>query len=168
MDQAAFAERASTPDDVPFIADSFCRSYAVAGHTAGIRDRFRELIGRPFVALLSEVGDAPTSLVAARVVFPVSEPTEIAGYSVWSPRHSALLYLLVKPAYSKRRVGAHLVSRLPTVRSDDKLDERPHLIHTFSTAAFAKMAKRMEVRTRYSPFLFLRMLDELTEPREAA
>ena len=164
MDQAAFAERASTPDDVPFIADSFCRSYAVAGHTAGIRDRFRELIGRPFVALLSAVGDAPDSLLSARVVYPVAEPSEIAGYAVWSPRHSALLYVLTKPAYSQRRVAAHLLSRMPTVQSGDPKDARPHLLHTFSTAAFSKMTKRMELRTRYSPFLFLRMLDELTDP----
>lgn len=164
MDQDSFAERFVTPDDVPFIADSFCRSYAVAGHTFGIRDRFREFIGKPFVSLLSEASDDPSALISARVVYPRSEPTEIAGYVVWSPRHSALLFVMTKPAYVGRRVATHMLSRMPMVQTGDERDPRPHLVHTFSTAAFSKMTKRMDLRTRYSPFLFLRMLHELTEP----
>lgn len=147
-------------EDVPFIADSFRRCYSVAGHTFGIRDRFAELIANPFVALLKHGAEG---LIAARVVYPVAESTEIAGYAVLSPRHSCLLFALVKPAYQNRRVATHLLSSMPTVRSSDEHDTRPHLVHCFSTSAFAKMCKRAEVRTRYSPFLFARMLAELTE-----
>jgi hypothetical protein len=166
LNLASFADRPLTPDDLPFIGDSFARSYLVSGHTAGLRDRFGEFIGRPFRALLSEAcgnGVGRETLVAGRVVFPVSEPTEIAGYHVYSPRHSCLVYLLTKPAYSRRGVAAHLLGTLPLVASDNPVDARPYLLHCFSTAPFAKMSKHLEMRTRYSPLLFLRLLQELTE-----
>lgn len=170
MNQASFSDRQLTPEDLPFIGDSFARSYVVSGHTAGIRDRFGEFIGRPFRALLSEAcgGDEKTALIAGRVVFPVSEPTEIAGYHVYSPRHSCLIYLLTKPAYSRRGVAAHLLGTLPLVASDNPVDPRPYLLHVFSTAHFAKMAKHLDMRTRYSPMLFARLLAELTEDQAAA
>lgn len=163
MDQAAFSERFVTSADVPFIADSFRRSYRVAGHTAGIRDRFDELICRPLVALLTSASDATDALISARVVFPVSEPTEIAGYVVWSPRHSCLVYVLTKSAYQRRRVASHLLGAVPTVQTDDTRDGRPQLRHCFSTAEFTHMARAQGLRTKSSPFLFMRLLAELTE-----
>ncbi len=166
MNLASFADRPLTPEDLPFIGDSFARSYIVSGHTAGIRDRFAEFIARPFRALLSEAtgrGTEREALVSGRVVFPVSEPSEIAGYHVYSPRHSCLVYLLTKPAYSRRGVAAHLLGTLPLVASDNPVDARPYLLHCFSTAPFAKMAKHLEMRTRYSPWVFMRLLNELTE-----
>ena len=165
MNSASFAERFIEPQDVPFVSDSFSRSYRVVGHVGGILDRFRDLLADPFRALVQACSREADALVAARVVYPIAEPTEIAGYVVCSPRHNALVYLLTKPAYAHRRVGAHLLSLAPTVPGDQR-DERPQVLHCFSTAAFAKMAKACDVRTRYSPFMFQRLITELTEDRD--
>jgi hypothetical protein len=108
------------------------------------------------------------NLVETRVVFPISEPTEIAGYSVFSPRHSTLVYLLVKPTYGRRRVATYLLSQMPVVASSDERDKRPYLQHCLSTSNFAKLAKRIDLRTRYTPMMFARLCNEITEDQEAA
>jgi hypothetical protein len=158
-----FASRPAEPKDHAFIVDSFFRSYLASGHVAGIRDRFSALVGQPFRACLRNVEDKPDALLAARVVYPVEEPTEIAGYAVWSPRHRCLLYILRKPAYAGCGVTASLLRTMPTTVSTEARDQRPYLIHSFSTAAFSRVCGQLGIRTRYSPFLFLRILDELTE-----
>ena len=159
---AAFASRPMQPGDLPFVFDSFWRSYQQMGHTHGIRDVFPALVSRPFRQLL-ETSDA--DLCSTTVVYPKSEPSEIAGYSVQSARHSCLLYVLTKPTYAGLGVARHLLAQLPLVEvtSGPALTQR-RLVHVFSTAAFARLTKKMELRCNYSPFLFTRMCWELQEP----
>lgn len=153
MDLAAFADRDVQPEDVPFICDSFQRSYLAVGHVAGIRDVFKPLVMQPFRDLLAaSEPETPAALVCTRVVFPVAEPTEIAGYAVYSPRHNCLVYLLTKPPYARHGVAAHLLCRL-----------KPKFARCFSTAQFASMSKHLELESLYSPFMLNRMRAELQE-----
>ncbi len=162
LDPNAFASRFVLPADLPFIASSFAGSYIQAGHIGGMRDVFTRYFARPFAQLVKASSQEPEALVSTRVVYPVSEPTEVAGYAVSSPRYACLVYLLVKPAYARRRVAAHLLTELPTLAGDPR-DRRRYFLHCFSTVEFAKMCQHLEIKTRYSPMLFQRMLDELTE-----
>lgn len=168
MNTDDFAERSMIDDDVPFIADSFCRSYVASGHVAGIRDRFTALLGGPFRAVLRNVSpDTGSNLLSCRVVFPRSEPTEIAGYIVYSPLHGCVIYTLTKPAYYARGVATHLLASMPMTKSTDRRDDRPYLVHCFSTSSGSKACTRLGLRARYSPFLFARILDEMTEAADA-
>ncbi len=160
---ASFSERLLEPQDVPFVVDSFARSYRVIGHVAGLLDKFREVFIDPFRALVLASSADPSALIQTRIVFPVSEPSEIAGYSVVSMRHSCLVYTLTKPTYSGRRIAAHLLSHAPMTASGNQTDPRPYITHCLSTANFARMVKHLELRTRYSPLLFCRLAEEATE-----
>lgn len=160
----AFAQRPMQPEDLPFVFDSFWRSYQQTGHTHGIRDVFKALVSAPFRQLLEASSPADDALIATTIVYPKSEPSEIAGYSVHSPRHACLLYLLTKPTYAGLGVARHLLEQLPLVEVTLGPSERDRkLVHCFSTAAFARFTKRIELRTVYSPYLFNRMVWELQE-----
>ena len=163
MDPAAFASRFVKPDDVPFIASSFAGSYVKAGHIGGMRDVFPRFFARPFAKLVQASTVGPQSVISTLVVYPLAEPTEIAGYCCFSPRHACLVYLLVKPAYAKRRVAAFLLSQMPRMNSDNPRDSRPFFMNCFSTIEFAKMTQHLEVKTRYSPMMFQRLLEEISE-----
>ncbi len=133
-----------------------------AGHIGGMRDVFARYFARPFAQLVKSSSEAPDALVTTRVVYPIAEPTEVAGYAVFSPRHTCLVYLLTKSAYARRRVAAHLLSSLPTLAGDPR-DRRRYFHHCTSTVEFAKMCQHLEIKTRYSPQLFNRLLDEISE-----
>ncbi len=167
MDPAAFASRFVQSDDVPFIASSFAGSYIKAGHIGGMRDVFQRFFARPFGKLVQASATGPSAVVSTLVVYPIAEPTEIAGYAVYSPLHSCLVYLLVKTAYAGRRVAAFLLSQMPRLNSETPRDSRPYFHNCFSTIEFAKMTQHLEVRTRYSPMMFQRLLEEISEGGEA-
>ena len=156
MDTTAFASRPARPGDLPFIVSSFAGSYVAAGHVGGMHDRFGDTFKRPFATLVRCAEEGPDAVVSARVVFPLAEPTEIAGYAVFSPRHHALVYVLTKSPYQRRRVAAHLLGSVPTLMGDPR-DKRPFFHTVFSTAEFARMCKACDIKTRYSPFLLLRI-----------
>lgn len=124
---------------------------------------------RPMAALVQAACDARDDVVSATVVYPVSEPTEIAGYMVFSARHSALVYLLTKPAYARRGVARYLLELMPTLSADrNPRDPRRYFLHTHSTVEFAKMGQHLGLKVRYSPHLLYRLLDEITEEAHAA
>lgn len=160
IDSTAFAVRHLKPADVAFVVSSFAGSYSAAGQVGGVRDQFAARFFQPFAQLVESSSAEPGALVSTRVVYPIAEPTEVAGYAVTSPRHHALLYLLTKNAYQRRRVATHLLGELPTLTGDAR-DPRRYFHTVFSTADFSKMCKRLEIKTRHSPFLLLRVLEEL-------
>ena len=148
---------------MPFIVSSFAGSYVAAGHVGGMHDRFGDTFKRPFATLVRCAEEGPDAVVSARVVFPLAEPTEIAGYLIASPRHSCVIYLLTKGAYQRRRVATHLLGSVPVLASTNPRDKRPYFHHCFSTVEFARMCARLEIKTRYSPMLFQRLLGEISE-----
>ena len=123
MDETAFASRPAQPGDLPFIVSSFVGSYAKAGHIGGMRDVFPRFFARPFVKLVQASSPMATATIATLVVYPLAEPTEIAGYMVWSPVHCCLVYLLVKPALCAGAASAALslalAGMLPRMNSDN-------------------------------------------------
>jgi hypothetical protein len=164
---SAFGVRAYQPSDISFIGTTFDWSYRQHGHTHGVRDLFDALIGKPFRQLVEASDDEtrdPVRLISTTVLYPHAEPTEIAGYAVTSPRHSALVYILTKNAYARCGVATALLGAAPRKSvTVGPMMTSPVLLHCFSTANFAALTRATQTQCRYSPFLFPRLLWELKE-----
>jgi hypothetical protein len=160
---SAFATRDFRPEDMAFIRSTF-ELYRLHGHTLGVRDIFAPLVGDPFERLARESRPGPMALVSTLVVYPTSEPTEIAGYVVFSPRHQCLVYLCTKEPYQRMGVATGLLAMVPrkTVQVGPMITA-PVLLHCFSTSRFGTLMKANRTLTRYSPFLFARLVWELQE-----